>query len=205
MRTCGYSICQRDWENFQGKKGVPYLRTCSANKYQSLSESKMENSFYLKFEKATLPYLPAWDDWIVSDFCFLSEEEALLISSYLRLKTVRSLSRKIKRSEQTIIRKIHAVYRKLYLGTSIYQDWEKNRTEDDRYPLNIPIICLNAPVKLKHLLNQLGNTLGEILREYTEEELLKLRGWGAGMITDLRRILDLYGHADLLRPGTDIN
>lgn len=165
----------------------------------------MESQQYLKIEKAIIPYMDEWDEWIVSDYCFLSTEEATAVISFLNTKSIRSVSQKINRGEHTVRKMIHVSRLKLIFGVKIYDKWRKGKIVDENYPLNVPIACLKIDFKLKKQLNQLGETLAEILKDYSTKDFLKLRGFGNKKLNDLHVFLDTYGYAHLLKVDEELS
>lgn len=159
----------------------------------------MKSPLYDSFAGIAAHYLSAWDQWIVSDYCFLSEKEILITSIYLREKSITKVAIQINRSRLGVSQRIRQIRAKLVCGLPIYFKWEKTKLNDEQYPLNVPIACLKIPVKLKIKLAEIGATLAEILKVNSVEDFLKLRGFGKGRLSDLHTFLDTYGYAYLLK------
>lgn len=154
---------------------------------------------YLKFEEAMLPYANFWDEWVLSDFCVLSDKEVSAASIYITSQSIQKVAAHLNRSLQTANVYINRVRRKLIFGLTIFLEWKTTRKIDDLYPLNIPIPCLKAPLRLKRCLTFVGDSLAEVLHDFSIEELQKMRGFGSGTLSELINLLDKYGFAKLLR------
>lgn len=161
----------------------------------------MQNSLYHNIEIAIAPYLKAWDEWVVSDYCFLSDQEVKTVRLFLRMKSVRGILEKTKRSETTNRIVLRNVRIKLLGGIKIYRYWHEKRKTGKYYPLDVPIACIKGSSRLKRKLFPIANTLTEILSRYTVDELNR-KGIGKGLIEELRLLLQRYGCAHRLREKT---
>lgn len=158
----------------------------------------MYSETYIRFENAVSSYLSEWDDWILSDYCFLNKTEIDIVREFRAHKNQRLLARRMRCNEATVRKQLHMIYLKLISGKHIYTRWQENRYEDPEYPLNVPVICLDITSGLKSLLNRQGETLCEILSECPLEQLTTNRGWGKKRIEELKSFLDRYGWLDRL-------
>lgn len=146
-----------------------------------------------------MPYLDSWEEWANSDYCFLTDKEIEVAMLFFNSQNIRSVALYLNRSSTTARNVLNRIRRKLTFGILEFKKWEQNKKEALYYPLSIPISCLKGPARLKSKLSCLGDSLDEILINYSEVELRKVVGIGDAAIYELREFLDQYGYEGLLR------
>jgi len=157
------------------------------------------NSLYERLNQAVTPYLNSWEEWIACDYCFLTENEVTTVNYFLNVRTIQSVAKKINRSKRSTRIKLNTILIKFLGGVKIFKEWDVKRMVDESFPLNTLISCLKITAKIKRHLHYFGETLNEILNRYNESDLLKRKGFGPGMVLELRCFLHRYGYAYLLR------
>lgn len=158
----------------------------------------MKASYATRLENALLPYRRYWDDWIISDYCSLTQGELQALNYYSSSKSFDDLARAINRKRETARTLIRRIINKLRSSQTIYQDWAARhqggteRNED--YPLHVPVVCLPVSIRLKRCLHSTGETLHEALSACTDGELYKMKGFGKGMMEELESFLERNGY-----------
>lgn len=147
------------------------------------------------FAPAFLPYQRYWDDWIISDYCFLTAAELETLKLFRNIPSADALSWELNLSAQTIRNTIKRIIRKLHSGKPVFEEWKSKYTagtDQSDYPLYVPITCLPISTRLKTSIYQIGNTLYEVF-EVSGGDLKKYRRFGGGNQTELEEFLQSCG------------
>jgi hypothetical protein len=147
------------------------------------------------FMPAFLPYKRYWDDWVISDYCFLTTNEIEITMRFENNPSVDLLAAYCNKSSQTMRYKLKRIIRKLISGKKVYDEWiikYKAGTDQQDYPLHVPVTCLPLSTRLKTTIYQAGNSLHDVLN-YTQGDLTKLRRFGSGHQQELEQFLQSCG------------
>jgi hypothetical protein len=150
---------------------------------------------YDLFTLAYLPYQRHWDDWIISDYCFLNANEIEMVNLFQNNLAIAVLAHRFNRTEQTIRTNIKRIIRKLHSGKAVFDEWVikyKAGTDQQDYPLHVPVTCLPVSTRLKTTIYQAGNSLHDVF-SYTQGDLTKLRRFGSGNQQELEHFLQSCG------------
>lgn len=151
--------------------------------------------YYSRFHEVFIPYMKYWDDWIISDYCFLTASEIEAVAFFQKHPSVEALAAHLNRSTQTIRTKIKRIIRKLHLSKKVFDEWVKKYkagTDQQDYPLHVPVTCLPVSTRLKTIIYQVGNSLHDAFIN-TQGDLKKLRRFGSGNQQELDIFLQSCG------------
>lgn len=152
----------------------------------------MRDSLLNKIETARIPYLKAWDKWVDTEFCFLSQQEIKYLKLFLELKSVRSVVDRDQTSENTIRKILNSVLAKLIEGLSIFNYWLQRKDRAVFFSLEIPIACIRAPDDQKDNLFTVADTLLQIISLYAMNDNRR-KGIDNKLLRDLRSMLNKFG------------
>ena len=146
---------------------------------------------YAIFVRAFSHYKLSWENWILSDYCFLNAEEIKIVQMLNNAASVQTIAIMNNRSIQTTRGKIRRIIRKLQSGKIVFDEWRekyKDGTDQNNYPLYVPVTCLPISTRLKTSIYPLGSTLHEVLSA-TQGNLKQYRRFGKGNQEELEYFL----------------
>jgi hypothetical protein len=156
------------------------------------------------------PYAELWQEWINTDACFLSDEEIKIIQNFLLFSSHYPSVIELNISLATAKEKLKRIKRRLKWNYPLYQKWVTERMllnsgilnyhSKEDYLLNSPIEFIPMSATLRKRLNVFSvSTLNELLSNYTENDLRKIRLFGEKTITEFKHLLIEYNCSHLLR------
>jgi hypothetical protein len=148
-----------------------------------------------RFLAVLFPYLEHWDDWVISDYCFFNAQEIEIVNLFQNNPDIGMLAHHYNKTEQTMRFKIKRTIRKLHSGKATFAEWIKKYkagTDQQDYPLHVPVTCLPVSTRLKTSIYQVGDTLHEIFL-VTQGDLKKYRRFGSGNQLELETFLQGCG------------
>lgn len=150
-------------------------------------------------EDALIPYEEFWDLWIISTGCFLKRKEADVILLYRKHQKFSLVASELGISEFSVREILNRAIRRLGWNHKLYRHWIADRMLEDSgvYDgmseinkfLIRPLHYHPMPRLLYYSLSSLGETMGDVLKEYGEKDLLKLRNFGKKKLNFLRMFL----------------
>ncbi len=157
--------------------------------------------------KALRPY-DQWEEWVKSDYCFLSPLEIKLVEGYFVCFNIKDLSKRVGINTSRISHDLNAVVDKLDSWEHYYRQWQADRlliqAGIDAAPtkramfLHRPLFAHGMPSRLYYILRRFGQTFYEVLTNRPMKQLQQLEGMGAISWQRLVVLFQQNGCADLL-------
>jgi Bacterial RNA polymerase, alpha chain C terminal domain len=162
--------------------------------------SMSSRDLHERITTAFKPYQQEWEDWKLSDYCFLHYHDIVATEIFLRSGNIRDVAFFIRRTETTAKERILRSMIRLESSLAIFQEWKiiKN-TARENDQLIAPIKCLPISIGLRNRLNAIGDTLDEVLTKYNRKELLNVRNMGKKRMQELEEFLTSIEALDWLR------
>lgn len=146
------------------------------------------------------PYAEFWHEWKVSGACFLTEQEILIIQTYLLTGSHFTAANQLGISPVTAASILNKSILRLKWNYPLFQGWITEQllevhgiivyeTEQERF-LYSPFAYLPMPLLLKRKLNVLNSeTMSELLHNHSEADLKRCRCIGDKMISEFKFFL----------------
>ena len=160
-----------------------------------------KNKVLSRIEERIFPYREFWFEWIHSPGCYLNKSQVDAILLYQHYKDIKILGEKLGRSSQGayallnggLIRLLHSSCGRQYREWIAEGMLEQAGAYDNFTPLekflSTPMRCFNIPSKYRYSFMICGDTFGELLNEYGEKDLLRLRNFGSKKLQFLKGFL----------------
>ncbi len=152
-----------------------------------------------KLEQVLEPYLAHWDKWIHSNGCFLTKEEMQAITFYRKYGSHQVLANELKVPASWIGTTYNRALHRLVTNEHLYKHWKDNKTmekKDLKTNLTPVEAFLRTPMHehgfskpLYLILSGEAETLEKLLANFTEADLLKLQGFEAEQLSELKKVL----------------
>ena len=172
---------------------------------------KKKKKALVKLEERIAPYSEFWYEWIHSPGCNLTKSQIDAIVLYQHYQDFKVLGEKMECSTGHAFSVLNRALNRLTYQSCIrgYRAWvgEKlliesgaydNFTELEKF-LSTPIHYFHLPTGLEGSLSGCGDTLGDVLKEYGEKELLRLRNFGEKKLNHLKKLLKQNNALKLLK------
>jgi hypothetical protein len=163
---------------------------------------EVEKTFYTVFQNAMNPYLQEkeyWDKWCKSEKCPLKENELELIKDFLLSQNMKDLAKMTRMKKKNLQRQLNLILLKLLNSVFQFERWKKETDEAEDFPLGFPIGRLKMSKGLSFKLCSLGESLAEILKKFSADDLEAEQGFSRSEITELHRFLESYKFGHWLR------
>ncbi len=146
------------------------------------------------------PYRKDWEDWKLSDYCFLQYREIVATELFLRTGSIKEVACSLRRSESTAKQRVQHSLIRLESSLSVFEKWKQIRKSDfENNYLLFPVKGLPVSVGLRNRLCSLGETLEEILNKHDYNSIRLTRGVGHVKMNEFLQLLDSYGLLNSLR------
>lgn len=166
-----------------------------------------------ELDEALKPYHEFWDIWILSKGCFLKRSEIDVILQYRKHHDFNAVAHSMKISYYTAYEVFNRALRRLGYNYKLYRHWIADRmlneagaydnmSDLDRF-LITPLHYHGLPAKLSNSLSTCGETMGDVLTNYGERDLLRLRNFGKKKLHLLRIFLKQNNCLHLLKKQKD--
>ena len=149
-----------------------------------------------------------WDEWIKTDYCFLSALEIQLVEGYLVCFNIRELSQTLGINTSKTSQDLNAVINKLHLWAHYYRHWQADQLLGqagiDAAPtkrgafLHRPLFAHGLPSRLYYSIASFGYTFKEVLASCPPEQLKQKKGIGVKSWKLLVELFRQNGCSDLL-------
>lgn len=172
---------------------------------------KKKNKALIRLEERIAPFREFWYEWIHSPGCYLSKSEVDAILLYQRYKDFKILGEKLGRSyagayallNGALIRLLHSSCERQYKEWIAESILDEAGAYEEFTPLEkflcTPIRNFRLPNGLYYSLSSCGDTIGEILKEYGEKELLFRNNFGEKKLGCFRKLLKQNNAIHLLK------
>lgn len=161
-----------------------------------------------KLEKLLSPYAFAYFHWLNSKACFLSCEQKVIIELYRSTGTHTTAARDLCLKQSRVKTLFDDARYKLCFGVPSYRLWlgdlllrqagiKTNQSGFEIF-LHSPVECLPIPCQLKNkFIENDFKTIYHVLKR-PASALLSLRGFGPGLLNELKKVLEARGCLHLL-------
>ncbi len=166
-----------------------------------------------ELEEALKPYHEFWDVWILSKGCFLKRREIDVILGFRKHQNFSAVALSLEISHYTAYEVFNRALRRLGYNYKLYRHWIADKmlsesgvyddmSEVDKF-LITPLHYHGLPTTLGYSLSVCGETMGDVLTEYGERDLLRLRNFGKKKLNYLRSFLKQNNCLHLLKKQVD--
>jgi hypothetical protein len=153
-----------------------------------------------RISDAFIPYQKDWEDWKLSDYCFLQYREIVATELFLRTGNLKEVARSIRKSEGTAKERIRTSLIRLESSLPLFTQWKRiKQTEQENDLLQLPIKGLPLSIGLRNRLSSLGETLEEILFHHDYASIAQTRGMGNLRLAEFTQLLQTHNLQDQLR------
>lgn len=163
-----------------------------------------------QLEQALKPYEEFWDLWIISKGCFLTQREIDSILLYRKYQSFALVADEMGITEFSAREILNRALRRLGYNYQLYRHWIADRMleqagvytgmSDLNKFLITPLHYHRLPTKLHNILSVCGDTMGDILKDFGESDLLRLRSFGRKKLHYLKTFLKKNNCIHLLKP-----